>query len=119
MWDSTAFETEMRPFPSHEFVQLLEGEITITEGDGTTHQFKALELAGKSPIIYTNVLVNNWRPWNKLGIGCASSPRACHSSAYLDFPVSIGNYQYSHCRQARYTKGTAEQTRCPTLFGDK
>ncbi len=41
MWDSTAFETEMRPFPSHEFVQLLEGEITITEGDGTTHQFKA------------------------------------------------------------------------------
>jgi len=41
MWDSTAFETEMRPFPSHEFVQLLEGEVTITEGDGTTHQFKA------------------------------------------------------------------------------
>ncbi|NOR19854.1 MAG: DUF861 domain-containing protein [Xanthomonadales bacterium] len=41
MWDSTAFESEMQPFPSYEFVQLLEGEITITEGDGTTHLFKA------------------------------------------------------------------------------
>lgn len=41
MWDSTPFESEMQPFPCHEFVQLLEGEITITEGDGTIHQFKA------------------------------------------------------------------------------
>ncbi len=41
MWDSTAFESEMQPFPCHEFVQLLEGEITITEGDRTTHQFVA------------------------------------------------------------------------------
>jgi uncharacterized cupin superfamily protein len=41
MWDSMAFESEMRPFPWHEFVQLLEGEITITQGDGTIHQFSA------------------------------------------------------------------------------
>jgi len=36
-----AFESEMRPFPYYEFVQLLEGEITITQGDGTVHQFSA------------------------------------------------------------------------------
>jgi uncharacterized cupin superfamily protein len=41
MWDSTPFESEMLPFPCHEFVQLLEGEISITQGDGTVHQFKA------------------------------------------------------------------------------
>jgi len=41
MWESTAFESEMRPFPCHEFVQLLEGEITITQGDGKTQQFVA------------------------------------------------------------------------------
>lgn len=41
MWDSTPFESESRPFPCHEFVQLLEGEVLITEADGTTHQFKA------------------------------------------------------------------------------
>ncbi len=41
MWDSTAFVSEMKPFPCHEFVQLLEGELTITEEDGTVQQFKA------------------------------------------------------------------------------
>jgi uncharacterized cupin superfamily protein len=39
MWDSTAFESEMRPFPCYEFVQLLEGQITITEADGSTNEF--------------------------------------------------------------------------------
>ena len=58
-------------------------------------QKKALELAGKSPIVYTNVLLNNWRAWKKLGIGCVSSPGSYHTTAYLDFPVSIGDYQYS------------------------
>ena len=41
MWDSTAFETEMLPFPCHEFVHLLEGEITITEADETVNVFTA------------------------------------------------------------------------------
>jgi spermidine dehydrogenase len=58
-------------------------------------QRKALELAGKSPIIYTNVLLNNWRPWKKLGIGCASAPGSYHGTVFLDFPVSIGDYQFS------------------------
>jgi spermidine dehydrogenase len=63
--------------------------------DLPTSQRTALELAGKSPIIYTNVLVNNWRPWKKLGIGCASAPGSYHSTTFLDFPVSIGDYQFS------------------------
>jgi uncharacterized cupin superfamily protein len=41
MWDSTAFESEMKPFPAHEFVQLLEGEVSITEKNGETQVFKA------------------------------------------------------------------------------
>jgi uncharacterized cupin superfamily protein len=41
MWDSTAFESEMLPFPCYEFVHLLEGEITITEENGTVNVFKA------------------------------------------------------------------------------
>jgi len=40
MWDSTSFDSEMRPFPWHELVQLLEGEVTITEEGGQTHLFK-------------------------------------------------------------------------------
>ena len=41
MWDSTSFDSEMRPFPWHEMVQLLEGEVAITEADGSVHLFKA------------------------------------------------------------------------------
>jgi uncharacterized cupin superfamily protein len=39
LWDSTSFESKMAPFPCHEFVRLLEGEITITEEDGTVQTF--------------------------------------------------------------------------------
>jgi len=41
MWDSTPFESEMAPYPCHEFVRLLEGEIVITEDDGTVSEFAA------------------------------------------------------------------------------
>jgi uncharacterized cupin superfamily protein len=41
MWDSEAFESEMRPFPCYEFVKLLEGEVTITEEDGKAQTFRA------------------------------------------------------------------------------
>ncbi len=41
MWDSSAFDSELRPFPWHEMVQLLEGEVNITEADGHSHRFQA------------------------------------------------------------------------------
>ncbi len=41
MWDSTPFESAMSPFPCHELVQLLEGEVEITEAGGRAHLFKA------------------------------------------------------------------------------
>ena len=36
-----SLDSEMRPFPWYEFVQMLEGAVTITEEDGTPHIFKA------------------------------------------------------------------------------
>jgi uncharacterized cupin superfamily protein len=41
MWDSAPFQSEMKPFPCYELVQLLEGKLMITEEDGTAHEFKA------------------------------------------------------------------------------
>ena len=41
LWDSAAWTTEMEPFPNHEFVQVLEGDVTITEDNGTVHDFTA------------------------------------------------------------------------------
>jgi uncharacterized cupin superfamily protein len=40
LWDSTPFESEMAPFPCHEFVRLLEGEIVITEDNGPVQRFE-------------------------------------------------------------------------------
>jgi len=37
IWDSDALDSEMRPFPWYEFVQMLDGEVTIIEEDGATH----------------------------------------------------------------------------------
>lgn len=39
LWDSTAFESAMRPFGVHEFCQVLQGRVRITEEDGTVHDF--------------------------------------------------------------------------------
>jgi len=40
-WESGPMVSKMRPFPTHEFVRMLEGEVTITEQDGTAQTFKA------------------------------------------------------------------------------
>ncbi|MBZ8117641.1 DUF861 domain-containing protein [Roseovarius sp. LXJ103] len=40
-WDSGPMISEMRPFPTHEFVQMLEGEVTITEDTGAEQTFRA------------------------------------------------------------------------------
>ncbi len=55
----------------------------------------ALKEQVKSPIIYATVLVKNWQAWKKLGIGGVLSPKAYFNSAQLDFPVSLGNYQFA------------------------
>ncbi len=39
MWESSPFESLMRPFPCNEFVQLLDGEVSITEVSGKRHMF--------------------------------------------------------------------------------
>ena len=55
----------------------------------------ALAYAIKCPIVYTSVLLNNWRAWKKLGIGFFCAPGSYYGVSMLDFPVSIGGYQFS------------------------
>ncbi len=40
IWDTQAFETDVAPFPWHELSRVVEGEVTITEADGTAHTFR-------------------------------------------------------------------------------
>lgn len=58
-------------------------------------QKEALALAVKAPILYTNVALRNWQAWNRLGIASVVAPRAYHPVAMLDFPVSMGGYEFA------------------------
>ena len=58
-------------------------------------QKAALSEQVKSPILYTNVAVRNWEAWKKLGVGIVFAPGCYHINAMLDFPVSMGGYNYS------------------------
>jgi spermidine dehydrogenase len=58
-------------------------------------QREALALQVKMPMLYTNVALRNWQAWKKLGIGAAISPGSYHVNAALDFPVSLGGYEFA------------------------
>ena len=58
-------------------------------------QTAALKLQGKSPLQYTSVGVRNWHGMKELGIGLAMSPGNMHQAVHMDFPVSIGGYEYT------------------------
>jgi spermidine dehydrogenase len=60
-----------------------------------SRQREALALAVKVPILYSNVLLRNWKAWQKIGIAAVSAPGSFHSNAMLDFPVSLGGYEFS------------------------
>jgi spermidine dehydrogenase len=57
-------------------------------------QRDALQQNVKTPIVYTNVLVRNWRPWVELKINDITAPMSFHSRVALDFPVSLGGYHH-------------------------
>ena len=48
----------------------------------------------KTPIVYTNVLVRNWRAFVNLKISGIVAPLSFHHQVSLDFPVSLGGYRH-------------------------
>jgi spermidine dehydrogenase len=57
-------------------------------------QRAALHQNVRAPLVYVNVVVRNWEPWRKLGVAYIDNPGGTFA-AYLDFPVSIGNYRFA------------------------
>jgi spermidine dehydrogenase len=57
-------------------------------------QRAALHSNVRAPLVYVNVVVRNWQPWHKLGVAYIDNPGGTFA-AYLDFPVSIGDYHFS------------------------
>jgi spermidine dehydrogenase len=57
-------------------------------------QRQALAYLVKKPLVYTHVAIRNWTAFHKLGIRHIVAPGSYHSLAFLDFPVSLGEYQF-------------------------
>jgi spermidine dehydrogenase len=58
-------------------------------------QAEALRLQSKSPLQYSSVGLKNWRAMKELEIGVAMSPGNMHQVVLMDFPVSMGGYEYT------------------------
>ena len=57
-------------------------------------QREALSYLVKTPLVYTHVALRNWASFAKLGIRHIVSPGGYHTYIALDFPVSLGAYQF-------------------------
>jgi spermidine dehydrogenase len=57
-------------------------------------QREALSYALKAPIVFTRVLIRDWKSFERLGIDAADCPGSYHTSVRLGPPVSMGEY---HC----------------------
>ena len=57
-------------------------------------QKEALRYGVKEPLVYTHVAIRNWTSFQRLGIRNIVAPGSYHTYVALDFPVSIGEYEF-------------------------
>ena len=57
-------------------------------------QKEALSYLVKAPLVYTHVAIKNWTGFQKLGVHQIEAPGSFHTYVALDFPVSLGEYQF-------------------------
>jgi spermidine dehydrogenase len=60
-----------------------------------TEQDAALRLQNKSVLQYTTVGLRNWRAIKEIGMGLAMCPGNMHQAVLMDFPVSMGGYEFT------------------------
>jgi spermidine dehydrogenase len=57
-------------------------------------QKEALSYLVKAPLVYTHVALRNWAVFAKLNVHQIVAPGAYHTYTALDFPVSLGQYNF-------------------------
>jgi spermidine dehydrogenase len=57
-------------------------------------QKESLSYMVKAPLVYTHVALRNWTAFANLGIHQIVAPSGYHTYTALDFPVSLGKYQF-------------------------
>ncbi len=58
-------------------------------------QKQALSQALKAPLVYTNVLLRNWKAFEKLGVEDVRCPGSYFEDVYMNRPISIGEYRHA------------------------
>jgi len=60
-------------------------------------QKQAMRFMTRIPMVYASVAIRSWRAFKELGLAgvYSTSPRAFWSYAMLDYPVSMGGYEFS------------------------
>jgi spermidine dehydrogenase len=61
----------------------------------TDAQKQALAYQVKVPLVYTNVQLRNWKAFDTLKVHNVHCPGAFFSSVEMDFPVSMGGYEFT------------------------
>ena len=58
-------------------------------------QRDGLSYCVKVPLVYGTVVIRNWHALKKLGVSTAYCAGSYFSEVYMDFPVSIGSYEFT------------------------
>ncbi|MEM8935176.1 MAG: NAD(P)-binding protein [Pseudomonadota bacterium] len=58
-------------------------------------QREAIEYSEKTPLVYVNVALRNWRAFKQAGVSRLYSPRAFYHSIRLNYPITMGDYAYA------------------------
>lgn len=74
----------------------------------------ALSNCVRAPLVYSNVLIRNWKSFAKLGIYRVNCPGSYHHGVSLDYPVSMGEY---HCAKSPDEPIVLHMTRVPGRQG--
>lgn len=78
------------------------------------HQSDALRKSIRMPLVSTNVLIDNWTAFEKLGIFSAYCPGSYHSDVRLTYPLKFGDYESSRSTDQ---PTTVHMYRIPLLGG--
>jgi len=62
--------------------------------DVPEHQLAAQSSSVRAPLVYTSVLIRNWRSFARLGLARAYCPGSFFQSVRVNRPVSIGDYHF-------------------------
>jgi spermidine dehydrogenase len=72
----------------HRVIARLTGELPAAQRDALADQVKV-------PLVYANVLLSNWRPWQRAGVHSIKPIGSFWDEAALDFPVSMDSLRFA------------------------